>query len=180
VTVVFEEACRSLFRAPAGCRTADQAKESLPEGVEPQMGPVTTGLGEVLMYVVDIAPAGTKEQSQDRGQTRLPTRWQLPDHRWQLADRRGFEAGYLRTVQDWVIRPQLKTVEGVAGIDSIGGYEKQFVVEPDVGQTRQLSHLLFRARRAHWKRPISRSAQTLSNAAARRFWSGRWPHPHTG
>ena len=42
--------------------------------------------------------------------------------------------GYLRSVQDWVIRPQLRSVSGVAGIDSIGGYEKQFVVQPDVAK----------------------------------------------
>jgi cobalt-zinc-cadmium resistance protein CzcA len=51
-----------------------------------------------------------------------------------LTDDVAKELGYLRSVQDWVIRPQLKTVSGVAGIDSIGGYEKQFVVQPDVAK----------------------------------------------
>jgi cobalt-zinc-cadmium resistance protein CzcA len=81
-------------------------------------------------------------------------------------------------VQDWVIRPQLKTVSGVAGIDSIGGYEKQFVVEPDPQRLPPMASPSQNSPRRS-KRPISRSAQTLSNAAARRFWSGRWPHPDT-
>jgi heavy metal efflux system protein len=40
-------------------------------------------------------------------------------------------AAYLRTVQDWIIRPQLKGLDGVAGVDAIGGYVKQSHVQPD-------------------------------------------------
>jgi multidrug efflux pump subunit AcrB len=61
---------------------------------------------------------------------------------------------YLRTVQDWVIRPQLRSVEGVAGIDSIGGYEKQFVVEPDP------------AKLASYHISFSELAEALEKAAA--------------
>src|SRR3546814_7018157 len=46
------------------------------------------------------------------------------------------KAGYLRTVQDWIIGPQLKAIPGVAGVDSIGGYAKTFVVEPDPNELR--------------------------------------------
>src|SRR3546814_19976355 len=42
------------------------------------------------------------------------------------------KAAYLRTVQDWIIRPQMRTVQGVAGVDSNGGYVKQYVVEPNL------------------------------------------------
>ena len=131
VTVVFDEGADLYFARQQVAERLTQASENLPEGVEPQMGPVTTGLGEVLMYVVEYEPAGTKanpkiagkEGFQPDGSYLTPDGELLTDEVSKLA--------YLRTVQDWVIRPQLRTVQGVAGIDGIGGYEKQFVVEPD-------------------------------------------------
>ena len=131
VTVVFGEGVDLYFARQQVAERLTQAKESLPEGVEPQMGPVTTGLGEVLMYVVEFAPAGTKDNPKIAGKPGFQ-----PDGSYLTTDGKMLtddiaKLAYLRTVQDWVIRPQLRTVEGVAGIDSIGGYEKQFVVEPD-------------------------------------------------
>lgn len=131
VTVVFDEGVDLYFARQQVAERLTQAKESLPEGVEPQMGPVTTGLGEVLMYVVEFAPAGTKDNPKIAGKPGFQ-----PDGSYLTTDGKMLtddvaKLAYLRTVQDWVIRPQLRTVEGVAGIDSIGGYEKQFVVEPD-------------------------------------------------
>ena len=53
---------------------------------------------------------------------------------------------YLRTVQDWIIRPQLKTVPGVAGVDSIGGFQKQYHVQPDPAQAHRARPVLRRPR----------------------------------
>lgn len=131
VTVVFEEGADLYFSRQQVAERLTQAKESLPEGVEPQMGPVTTGLGEVLMYVVEYEPAGTKANPKVAGKPGFqPDGSYLTTDGEMLSDEVS-KLAYLRTLQDWVIRPQLRTVEGVAGIDSIGGYEKQFVVEPD-------------------------------------------------
>jgi heavy metal efflux system protein len=131
VTVIFDEGVDLYFARQQVAERLTQAKESLPEGVEPQMGPVTTGLGEVLMYVVEYEPAGTAKNPKIAGKPGFQ-----PDGSYLTTDGKMLtdevsKLAYLRTVQDWVIRPQLKTVQGVAGIDSIGGYEKQFVVEPD-------------------------------------------------
>ncbi|MCB2072863.1 MAG: efflux RND transporter permease subunit, partial [Novosphingobium sp.] len=131
VTVVFAESTDLYFARQQVAERLTQAKESLPDGVEPQMGPVTTGLGEVLMYVVEYEPAGTKANPRIAGRPGFQ-----PDGSYLTIDGKLLsdeisKLAYLRTVQDWVISPQLKTVSGVAGIDSIGGYEKQFVVEPD-------------------------------------------------
>ena len=131
VTVIFEDHTDLYFARQQVAERLNQAKGTLPEGAEPQMGPVSTGLGEVLMYTVDFAKAGTKANPkiagkpgfQPGGSYMTPTGEILADDVAKL--------GYLRTVQDWVIRPQLRSVSGVAGIDSIGGYEKQFVVQPD-------------------------------------------------
>jgi cobalt-zinc-cadmium resistance protein CzcA len=105
-----------------------QAKPNLPPGVEPQLGPVSTGLGEIFMYSVEYAD--TRNAAIDG----LPG-WQsdgsyLNDEGERLTDDVA-RLAYLRTVQDWILKPQLKTVPGVADIDSLGGYEKQYVVEPD-------------------------------------------------
>jgi heavy metal efflux system protein len=134
VTVVFEDHTDLYFARQQVAERLNQAKGSLPADAEPQMGPVSTGLGEVLMYVVDFEKPGTKAVPrvagkpgpQPDGSFMTPTGEILRDDVAKL--------GYLRTVQDWVIRPQLKTVSGIAGIDSIGGYEKQFVVQPDASK----------------------------------------------
>nr|WP_315457925.1 CusA/CzcA family heavy metal efflux RND transporter [uncultured Sphingorhabdus sp.] len=131
VTVIFDEGADLYFARQQVAERLTQASENLPEGVEPQMGPVTTGLGEVLMYVVEFEPAGTKPNPKIAGKPGFQ-----PDGSYLTTDGKMLtdevsKLAYLRTVQDWVIRPQLRTVQGVAGIDGIGGYEKQFVVEPD-------------------------------------------------
>ncbi|MCA8967974.1 MAG: efflux RND transporter permease subunit, partial [Planctomycetes bacterium] len=112
----------------------NQAKGTLPEGVEPQMGPVSTGLGEVLMYIVDFAKPGSKAAPKVAGQPGFQPDGSYMTPSGEILTDEVAKLGYLRTVQDWVIRPQLKTVSGVAGIDSIGGYEKQFVVQPDASK----------------------------------------------
>jgi len=131
VTAVFDEDIDIYFARQQVAERLAQAGESLPEDVQPQMGPVSTGLGEVLMWSVDYVPTATKESPkipgragfQPDGSYLTPDGQRLTDDVSRLA--------YLRTIQDWVIRPQLRTVEGIAGVDSIGGYEKQFVVQPD-------------------------------------------------
>ncbi len=115
VTVIFEEDVDLYFaRAQVNERLAS-AKENLPAGTEVVMGAISTGLSEIYMWTVEyeepekpyITPEG-KTLSSD------------------------FEkAMYLRTVQDWIIGPQIKTVKGVAAVDSIGGYAQQYHVQPD-------------------------------------------------
>jgi cobalt-zinc-cadmium resistance protein CzcA len=131
VTAIFTESSNLYFMRQQVSERLTQAKGSLPAGVEPQMGPVSTGLGEVFMYTVEFAhPDGQGAQVVDGAPG-----WQsdgsfLTDQGEHLTDEIA-RLAYLRTVQDWIIRPQLRTVPGVADIDSLGGYEKQYVVEPD-------------------------------------------------
>ncbi|MCC6789462.1 MAG: CusA/CzcA family heavy metal efflux RND transporter [Hyphomonadaceae bacterium] len=110
-----------------------QAGEGLPEGVEPQMGPISTGLGEVLMWTVSYVDRSVDGAIAAPGQPgwQADGSYLTPDGE-RLTDAVA-QAAYLRTVQDWIVRPQMRSVDGVAGIDSIGGYEKQYVVEPDPG-----------------------------------------------
>ena len=131
VTVIFKENVDLYFARQQVSERLVQAQESLPEGVQPQIGPVTTGLGEVFMYAIDYANPGGRGATVRNGQPG----WQadgsfLTPEGDRLTDDVSRSA-YLRTVQDWIIAPQLRTVNGVAGVDTIGGFEKQFVVEPD-------------------------------------------------
>ena len=101
VTVVFEDGTDIYFARQLVAERIQEVKSQLPEGVEPSMGPISTGLGEIFMFTVENKP----------GATHSPTD--------------------LRTVQDWIVRPQLRQVAGVTEVNTIGGYEKQFHVTPD-------------------------------------------------
>ena len=106
VTVIFDEGTDIYWARQLVGERLSEARESLPPGVgEPQMGPISTGLGEIYMWSVEATGPktdGTEYTPQD-----------------------------LRTYQDWIVRPQLRTVPGVTEVNSIGGFEKQFHVTPD-------------------------------------------------
>ncbi len=130
VTAVFEDSVDVYFaRMQVGERLGD-ARESLAPGAEPRMGAISTGLGEIYMWTVEYEPlagrtparAGTPGWQSD-GSYLTPEGQRL--------DSELERAAYLRTVQDWIIRPQLKNVPGIAGVDAIGGYVKQYHVQPD-------------------------------------------------
>lgn len=131
VTAVFKESADLYFMRQQVAERLARARPDLPDGAEPQMGPVSTGLGEVFHYSVEYThPEGKGATPQDG-----KPGWQsdgsfLTDQGERLADNVARQA-YLRTVQDWIIRPQLRMLPGVADVDSLGGYVKQYVVEPD-------------------------------------------------
>ena len=94
------------------------------------MGPISTGLGEIYMWTVHYTEPGEGAPVQD-GQPGWQSDGSYLTPEGQLLKTELERAAYLRTVQDWIIRPQLKTVPGVAGVDTIGGFEKQYHVQPD-------------------------------------------------
>ncbi|HOY24123.1 MAG TPA: CusA/CzcA family heavy metal efflux RND transporter [Cellvibrio sp.] len=107
VTVVFEDGTDIYFARNLINERLGKIKNRLPAGLEPAMGPIATGLGEIFMYMVEANP-GAKQ-----------------------ADGRAFDAMALREIQDWIIRPQLVLVKGVTKINSIGGYNKEYHVTPE-------------------------------------------------
>jgi cobalt-zinc-cadmium resistance protein CzcA len=131
VTAIFSEGTDLYFARQQVSERLTQARDTLPDGVQPQIGPVTTGLGEVLMYSVDFANPGGRGATIRNGQPGWQSDRSFLTPEGERLTNEVERAAYLRTVQDWIIRPQLRAVQGVAGIDSIGGYEKQYVVEPD-------------------------------------------------
>ncbi len=107
VTVVFEDGTDLYFARQLVNERLQAARSQLPPGIEPQMGPTATGLGEIFMYSVTSKPNALK-----------------PDgSRWTPTD--------LRTLHDWVVRPQMRNVSGVAEVNTVGGYTKQYHVTPN-------------------------------------------------
>src|SRR6185436_13694448 len=131
VTAVFRDDVDIYFARQQVAERLAAAKEKLPRGTETLMGPISTGLGEIYMWTVEYRHphgVGAEVRPGEPG-------WQT-DGSYLTPEgehlRRDIElAAYLRTVQDWVIRPQLKGVDGVAEIDANGGYVKQYHVVPD-------------------------------------------------
>ena len=106
VTVIFKDGTDIYFARQLVGERIQEAKGKLPPGVAPTMGPISTGLGEIFMYTV-TAQAGAKKP-----------------------DGATYSATDLREIQDWIIKPQLRTVPGVTEVNSVGGYIKQFHVTP--------------------------------------------------
>ncbi|WP_246750876.1 efflux RND transporter permease subunit [Methylorubrum rhodesianum] len=130
VTAVFAEKLDIYFARQQVAERLAQVKQDLPPGVEPSMGPISTGLGEIYMWSIHYAKPGERKVSEAGKPGWQPDGSYLTPEGQRL--RTGLEqTAYLRTVQDWIIRPQIKTVPGVAGVDGIGGYEKQYHVQPD-------------------------------------------------
>ncbi len=107
VTVVFEEGTDIYFARQLVGERLSVAKGKLPSSLEPELGPIATGLGEIFMFTVDAEP-GVKNAD---GSLVTPTD--------------------LRSVHDWIIRPQLMRVPGVAEVNPIGGFKKEILVAPD-------------------------------------------------
>lgn len=108
VTLVFEDGT-DIYRArQLVTERLQNTLDELPPGIQPRLAPITTGLGEIYHYVVDYKPGATNKPA---------TRYE------QLLQ--------LKLIQDWTIKPMLRSVPGIAEISPSGGYEKQIVVQPD-------------------------------------------------
>ena len=106
VTVIFEDGTDIYFARQLIAERIQEVKGRLPQGIEPTMGPIATGLGEIFLWTVEATPGAVNAEGQP------------------------YSGMDLRTIQDWIVRPQLKTVPGVADVNTIGGYTKQFHVTP--------------------------------------------------
>ena len=112
VTVVFEDGTDIYFARQLVNERIQQVRAQLPAKIQPTMGPIATGLGEIFMYTVDAKPGARRADGQE----------------WTSMD--------LREVQDWVVRPQLRNLKGVTDVNTIGGFEKQFHVTPSPDKLR--------------------------------------------
>lgn len=107
VTVVFEDGTDLYFARQLVAERLQQVRSQLPEGMEPEMGPIATGLGEIFTYALE-AKEGAKKP-----------------------DGSAYTPMDLLTLQEWVVVPQLRTLKGVTEVNGIGGFVKQYHVLPD-------------------------------------------------
>jgi len=108
VTVIFKDGTDIYFARQLVNQRLQEARDKLPPGVTPSMGPISTGLGEIYLWTVEAMDGAKK------------------------ADGTPYTPTDLREIQDWVVKPQLRNVPGVTEINSIGGFEKQYVVAPNL------------------------------------------------
>lgn len=107
VTVTFEDGTDLYFARQLVNERLQVAREQLPDGTEAVMGPISTGLGEIFLWTVEAEEGALRE------------------------DGSPYSPADLRVIQDWIIKPQLRTVPGVAEINTIGGFAKEFQIAPD-------------------------------------------------
>ncbi len=107
VTVVFKDGTDIYFARQLINERIQEVRDKLPAGITPTLGPIASGLGEIYMYTVEAKPGA-----------RQP-------------DGTPYDEVALRSIQDWIIKPQLRLVPGVTEVNTIGGYEKQFLVAPE-------------------------------------------------
>jgi cobalt-zinc-cadmium resistance protein CzcA len=133
VTAVFKDSTNIYFARQQVAERLAQASDTLPAGVQPRLGPLATGLGEIFMYSVAFRHPDGKGVQPHRGRPGWQADGSYLTPEGERLTTELAKAAYLRTVQDWVIRPQMRSVPGVAGVDSNGGYVKQYVIEPNLG-----------------------------------------------
>ena len=115
VTIVFEDGTDIYWARQQINQRVQEVKADLPSDVSPTMSPVSTGLGEIYQWVIKAESNAKK------------------------ADGTAYSAMDLREIQDWIVRPQLQRVAGVAEVNSIGGFNKTYVVAPDLNRMQQLN-----------------------------------------
>jgi len=107
ITVVFEDGTDIYFARQQVAERIAQARSQLPAGLEPELGPIATGLGEIFLYTLTADPSARRPDGQP----------------WSAMD--------LRSLHDWVVRPQLRNTRGITEVSAIGGYVRQIHVTPD-------------------------------------------------
>jgi len=115
VTIVFKDGTDIYWARQQINQRVQEVQSELPAQIAPTMSPVSTGLGEIYQWVLKADPNAKKP------------------------DETAYTAMDLREIQDWIVRPQLQRVEGVAEVNSIGGFEKTYVVSPDLNRMQQLN-----------------------------------------
>lgn len=139
ITAIFEDHVNIYFARQQITERIEELKGELPEGLELKLGPLATGLSEVAMWIVRYAHPDGLGASIEPGKPgwQVDSSYLTPEGTLLKTEKE--QAAYLREVQDWVIRPQLKNIKGLASIDSIGGYVKQIEIVPDLNKLTQLN-----------------------------------------
>jgi len=110
ITVIFKEGTDIYWARQQISERLQGIRSELPNNLEPALGPIASGLGEIFTYAIYAKEGAIRDDNQP------------------------YTAEDLRTIQDWIIRPQLVKVEGITEINSVGGYAREYQVAPDPGK----------------------------------------------
>ena len=130
ITAVFSDKTDIYFARQQVTERMRMAEERLPAGIMPEMGPIATGLGDIFMWTVEFRELDKVRHRDGEPGLQRDGSYITPEgeHLVTEADK----ATYLHTVQEWIVSPQLRGTAGVAGVDSLGGYDREYLVVPDV------------------------------------------------
>ena len=157
VTAIFTERTDIYFARQQIGERLNEIRTRLPQGIEPRIGPISTGLGEITMWTVHFAekPAGRDGAPGLQRDGSFLT----PDGQILVSEIE--KNAYLRTVQDWIVKPQIKQVSGAAGVDAIGGFLKQYQVNPDAAKLIALGLTFSDVAKAIEANNVSRGARYI-------------------
>lgn len=136
ITAVFSDATDIYFARQQVAERLRSAGERLPQGVMPVMGPIATGLGDIFMWSIELRGSNQMQHPDGAPGHQRDGSYITPEGEHLVGE--PDKATYLRTVQDWIVAPQLRGTPGVAGVDSLGGYERQYLVVPDLQRLASL------------------------------------------
>ena len=130
ITAVFSDSTDIYFARQQVAERMRMAEGRLPQGVMPEMGPIATGLGDIFMWTVEYRELDKVRHRDGEPGLQRDGSYITPEgeHLVSEADK----ATYLHTVQEWIVSPQLRGTAGVAGVDSLGGYDREYLVIPDM------------------------------------------------
>lgn len=130
ITAVFSDSTDIYFARAQVAERMRMAEDRLPQGVMPEMGPIATGLGDIFMWTVEYRERDRVKHRDGEPGLQRDGSYITPEgeHLVSAADK----ATYLHTVQEWIVAPQLRGTAGVAGVDSLGGYDREYLVVPDM------------------------------------------------
>ena len=137
ISAIFSDSTDIYFARQQVAERLRMAEERLPARIMPEMGPIATGLGDIFMWTVEFRPL-------DKGRNRSGEPGLQSDGSYITPEGERLvtatdQATYLRTVQDWIVAPQLRGTPGVAGVDSLGGHQRQYLVVPDLQRLAALN-----------------------------------------
>ncbi len=163
ITVVFNDNVDVYFARQLVLERIMAAKERLPEGLDPVMAPVTTGLGEVFHYYLE-GPSTLRQAQDGRLRTGSDATTDAMVIQTELTDQ--------RTLQEWVLRPQLKSVPGVIDVNGMGGFVKQYQVVVDPAKLRKFDITLHQIYEAAVKNNANAGGNVLERHAERAIVRG--------
>ena len=149
-------------RWPNGCVGP---KNVCRKGIMPEMGPIATGLGDIFMWTVELRELDKVRHRDGEPGLQRDGSYITPEGEHLVSEED--KATYLHTVQEWIVAPQLRGTAGVAGIDSLGGFDRQYLVMPDLQRLAALRLTIQDLATSHWSAAIAASARASWTATAK-------------